>query len=173
MNPFDLKKALASMTLIVDTREQPTKRLEQRLEVCGLPYERKKLFSGDYSCICKMPDGSELDFSDHVAIERKMSIGELCMCFGSQRERFENEFQRAKEAGIKIYLLVENGSWEKIYNWSYKKSSKYHPNALIASINAFRARYNMQLDFCRPETTGKVIHDILYRELKEYLEKRC
>ncbi len=171
MTPFDLKYALESMTLIVDTREQPTKRLEERMEACGLPYIRRKIDSGDYSCICTLPNGKELDFSDKVVIERKMDIGELCMCFGSQRERFEKEFQRAKERDTKIYLLVENGSWEKIYNWSYKNKSKLHPNALVASIDAFRARYNMQLDFCRPATTGRVIHDILYRELKEYLER--
>ena len=44
------------------------------------------------------------------------------------------------------------------------------PQALIASINAFRSRYGMQLDFCKAETTGRLIRDILYRELKEYLE---
>ena len=28
----------------------------------------------------------------------------------------------------------------------------------------------MQLDFCKAETTGKLIRDILYQELKEVLE---
>lgn len=171
MSPFGLRNSLESMKLLVDTREQPTKRLEERLEACGLPYTRRKIDSGDYSCICTLPNGTELDFSNKVVIERKMDLGELCLCFGSQRQRFEKEFKRAKEAGTKIYLLVENGSWEKIYNWSYKNKSKLHPNALVASIAAFRARYNVQLDFCRSETTGRVIHDILYRELKEYLER--
>ena len=98
-----------------------------------------------------------------------MNLDELCQCFGRERKRFEREFERAKAAGTKIYLLVENGNWEKAYNGKYK--SLMPPQALIASINAFRARYGMQLDFCKEETTGKVIHDILYRELKEYLGK--
>lgn len=168
MNHFDVMSSLESMTLLVDTREQPTQNLQRRISISGLPAERKKLEAGDYSCKCKLPDGTELDFSNMVSIERKMSIDELCMCFGSQRKRFEREFQRAAAAGIKIYLIVEGGSWEKLYTGKYK--SKMTPQALIASINAFRSRYGMQLDFCKAETTGKLIRDILYRELKEYLE---
>lgn len=169
MEHFDVKNSLETMTLLVDTREQPTQTLNRRIAISGLPAERKKLNAGDYSCKCTLPNGSELDFSNRVAIERKMSIDELCMCFGSQRKRFEKEFERAKEAGTKIYLIVEGANWENIYNSKYK--SKMTPQALIASIDAFRSRYGMQLDFCKSETTGKLIRDILYRELKEYLEE--
>ena len=63
MTPFDLEKCLDSMVLLVDTREQPTERLKRRIEQTGLPYERKKLEQGDYSCKCTLPDGEELDLS--------------------------------------------------------------------------------------------------------------
>ena len=168
MDHFDVKNSLETMTLLVDTREQPTQNLKRRKAATGLPAERKKLNAGDYSCKSILPDGTELDFSNKVTIERKMRVDELCMCFGAQRKRFENEFERAWEAGTKIYLVVEGGSWEKIYTGKYK--SKMTPQALVASIDAFRSRYGMQLDFCKAETTGKLIRDILYRELKEYLE---
>lgn len=171
MTPFELEKCLDSMTLLVDTREQPTQKLNDRIELTGLPFERKKLEQGDYSCKCRLPDGSELDFSDKVVIERKMNLDELCLCFGKERRRFEREFERAKESGCRIYLLVEGGSWEKAYNGKYR--SKYNEKALVASIDAFRARYGMQLDFCKNETTGRLIRDILYRELKEYLQGIC
>lgn len=169
MNPFEVKHSLDSMVLLVDTREQPTHNLKKRIAMSGLPAERRKLNAGDYSCKCTLPDGEELDFSSRVVIERKMSLDELCMCFGSERKRFENEFQRAAELGTRIYLLVEGGSWEKLYAGQYR--SKMTPQAMIASINAFRSRYDMQLDFCKAETTGKLIKDILYRELKETLER--
>ena len=65
--------------------------------------------------------------------------------------------------------MVEGGSCEKAYNGRYR--SQYNEKALVASIDAFRARYGMQLDFCKEETTGKLIRDILYRELKEYLQR--
>ena len=64
--------------------------------------------------------------------------------------------------------LVYSGNWEKAYNGKYR--SLYNANALVASIDAFRARYGMQLDFCKEETTGRLIRDILYRELKEHLQ---
>lgn len=168
MNHFEVKASLESMVLLVDTREQPTQKLKKRIAMTGLPAERKKLNAGDYSCKCTLPDGTELDFSQKVAIERKMNLDELCSCFGSERKRFEREFQRAHDAGTKIYLLVEGGSWEKLYTAQYR--SRMTPQAMVASINAFRCRYGMQLDFCKPEITGKLIRDILYRELKEYLE---
>ncbi len=168
MTNFELERCLESMTLLVDTREQPTERLRRRLEVVGLPYERKKLNAGDYSCKCTLPDGAELDFSGQVAVERKMNLDELCQCFGRERARFEREFERAAKTGGRIYLLVEGGSWEKVYGGKYR--SLFTPQALAASIDAFRARYGMQIDFCKEETTGKLIRDILYRELKEYLQ---
>lgn len=167
MNNFEVDTALNSMVLLVDTREQPTDRLKRRLEDTGLPYERRKLDAGDYSCKCSLPDGTELDFSGIVAVERKMNLDELCQCFGRERARFEREFQRASGAGCRIYLIVEDGTWEKAYNGKYRSLLK--PKALVASIDAFRARYGMQLDFCKSETTGRLIKDILYRELKEYL----
>ena len=168
MTNFEIRDCLDSMVILCDTREQPTERLKRRLEATGLPYERKKLDAGDYSCKCTLPDGEELDFSTKVAVERKMNLDELCQCFGKERARFEREFERAKAAGCRIYLIVEDGNWEKAYNGKYRSLLK--PQALIASIDAFRARYGMQLDFCKPETTGRLIKDILYRELKEYLE---
>lgn len=168
MTPFEIKNSLESMVLLVDTREQPTEKLKQRIDSTGLVHERRKLDFGDYSCKCMMPDGNELNFSSKVAIERKMSLDELCSCFGKERGRFEREFNRAKESGCRMYLLVENATWEKVYNGKYR--SLFTPQALIASIDAFRARYGMQLDFCKAETTGRIIRDVLYRELKEYLE---
>lgn len=168
MTPFELESSLASMTLLVDTREQPTEKLKKRIEQTGLPHERRKLEQGDYSCQCLLPDGKVLDFSNKVVIERKMNLDELCLCFGRERKRFEREFERAKAAGCKIYLIVEDGSWEKAYEGKYR--SLYNEKALVASIDAFRARYGMQLDFCRADTSGKLIRDILYRELKEFLQ---
>ena len=168
MHPIELQKCLDSLVLLYDTREQPTERLQKRLLQTGLKVERRKLCVGDYACECTLPDGNVLDFSDKFAIERKMNLDELCLCFGKERKRFEREFERAKDMGCKVYLIVENGTWEKAYSGKYR--SMYNPVALVASIDAFRARYNMQLDFCREEMTGKLIRDILYREAKEVLE---
>lgn len=169
MNNFDVENSLNTIQLLVDTRERPTKRLQARLDMVGWPWERVKLDQGDYSARCTLPDGSVFSLADKVVIERKMDIDELCMCFGSERRRFTNEFERAKAAGCRIWLLVEDGNWTKVYSHKYR--SRLHEKALVASINAFRSRYNAQLDFCKSEISGYLIRDILFREMKEHLER--
>lgn len=164
MHPVEVKSALESMVCLVDTREQGTPRLRARLKEIGCPWERKKLNFGDYSVKC-----DAIDLSETIAVERKMDLDELCNCYCKERKRFEREFERAKQAGAKVYLLIEDGSWEDAYSGKYR--SRMSPESLVASIQAWLARYNCQVIFCRQHTTGKLIHDILYRELKEALEK--
>lgn len=154
--------------ILVDTREQDTPRLRARLKEMACPYERQKLNFGDYSAKFPIKNDEWLDLSDKVAVERKMSLDELCNCYCKDRARFEREFLRAKEADAKIYLLLENATWEKAYKGDYR--SKMNASAFVASLCAWLARYNCQLIMCKPETSGKLIHDILFREGKERLE---
>lgn len=156
------------MTLIVDTREQDTDRLRRRIRQTGLSFVRQKLDFGDYSAKTTLDNGTEFDISSSVSIERKMNLDELCACYCKGRKRFTREFERAKSAGAKVYLLIENANWEKAYNGSYR--SKMSPQALTASLFAWLARYNCQIIFCKEETSGKIIREILYREMKERLE---
>lgn len=44
-------------------------------------------------------------------------------------------------------------------------------NARIFKMDAFLEMHRMQLSFSKDATMGRLIHDILYRELKEYLER--
>lgn len=167
MNPFDVKQALGTLTLLVDTREQPTKALKRRLELIELPHKRQKLDFGDYSASITL-NGSEMSFERIFCIERKMSLDELCMCYGKDRGRFSREFERAREAGAKTYLLVENATIENAINGKYK--SLLNKNAFTASIFAWLARYDCQLIFCKAESTPRVMREIIYREVKERLE---
>lgn len=168
MTPFELQKSLNEITCTVDTREQDTPSLRRRLKEINYPHERRKLNFGDYSCIVKLSNGEICDLSGVFSIERKMDIDELASCFTSQRKRFTAEFERAKEAGAKIYLLIENATMEKIVNGQYR--SRVNSNALMASLFAFLARYNCQMIFCKAETSGRVIREIIYREAKEHLQ---
>ena len=170
MTPFELQKTLESLTLLLDTREQETTSLKRRLKDVGLPHKRQKLDFGDYSCELTMPDGSVVRFDRLFAVERKMNIDELASCFTSQRKRFTAEFERAKAAGAKIYLLIEGATMEKIVNGQYR--SKVSPNALMASMFAFLVRYDCQMLFCKSETSGRIIKEILFREAKEYLQNK-
>lgn len=172
--PFELEKMLDSMVILVDTREHPNRKFEKRVADFGYPWERTKLDFGDYSCKYTELSGSEISLAGSVAIERKMDANELAMCFGKGRQRFEREFIRAKEADAKIYLLVEEECWEKLYAGNYGKSDRYRsklsPKSLVGSIHAWQARYRMNLQFCEEDTTGLLIADILRYELRERLE---
>lgn len=164
MNPFEVNAALKSMVILWDTREQQTPRARKRLEQIQAPIERVALSFGDYSAKC-----DALDLRDSVAIERKMDLTELAHCYCQDRKRFTREFERAKESGAKLYLLIENGSLDDAYSGHYR--ARVHPASLTASMLAWLARYDCQILFCSANNTGKVVHDILYRELKERLEE--
>lgn len=168
MTNFDIERVLATMEIIVDTREQETEAYKNRIAQFGCSFEKRKLDFGDYSCKYTDISGVEKTLENVAVVERKMSIDELCLCFTKERSRFKAEFERAKEKGAKVYLLVEGATWEKLYKGTYR--SKLTPQALTASLYAWAIRYNIQFIFCKPESTGKIIYDILFRELKHKLE---
>lgn len=166
MTPREIEEALKTMIVLVDTREQDTSRFRARLKQIPCETERYKLGFGDYSAKL-IVNGDWLTLP--VAIERKMDFSELSQCYCQQRKRFRAEFERAKSAGAKLYLLVENVSWEDAYSGNYR--TKMQPKALVASLLSWAARYNCQIIFCQERTSGKLIYDILYREAREMLER--
>ena len=172
MNLFDMEKALESAFILVDSREQPSQRADRRYKSFEIPYKRCTLDYGDYAINCTLRCGKSLyDVSERVSadvvIERKMNLDELAGCFTHSRKRFQKEFERAKSRNAKIYLLIENASWENLINGKYR--SKFNAKAFKASLTAYMARYNAQVIMCKAETSGTLIKEILYRELKEML----
>ena len=172
--PLEVDKMLSSMVILVDTREHPGREFEKRSEGFCYPFERVKLDFGDYSCAFTDIYGKRQSLEHFVAIERKMDANELGLCFGRERERFQKEFERARDIGARLYLIIEDESWEKIYAGRYGSGEKFrcklNPKAMTSSLHAWTTRYNLQLRFCKKETTGKLIRDILFYELKELLE---
>lgn len=179
MTPFEEKAVLASMEILIDNREQNTDRARRRYETFGVPYQRATLNYGDYTYNATLPDGSCIHDTDQtvlplIAIERKMDLTELANCFVNHknektRDRFRREFERAAENGCRIFLIVENANWENLLNGKYK--SKLNPAAFTASQIAWMVRYNTNVIFCKEETTGRLIKEILYRDLKERIER--
>lgn len=167
MEGYDIENCLNSMTILVDTREQPSERAEKRYKSFFCSYKRQKLDYGDYSVTFMDSEGNWPKVP--VAIERKMNLDELAQCFTRERKRFQAEFERAKADNAKMYLLVENASWENLILGKYK--SKYNSKAFLASILSWSIRYDLKIIFCKSETSGKLIGEILYRELKARLER--
>lgn len=174
MTRFEIEDCLKSMEILVDTREQPSQRATDRYNAFGCPWRRQTLMFGDYTYNFTMPDGRKLH-SDNVTVagdavvERKMSLTELSGCFCHSRQRFKTEFEKAIDKGSSVYLLVEDASWEKLMTGKY--NTRFRPEAFLASMLAWSIRYNIKPIFCRKESSGRIIKEILYRELKERLER--
>lgn len=167
LDPIEAEECLKSMVYCVDTREQPTENLAKRMEFLQ-PNERETLMSGDYTAKTLLPDGSW--FYLPVAVERKMSLTEIAGNLTRERDRFRAEFNRAREHGIRLYILIEQASWEEAYAGAYRSQMK--PKSMIASLMTWSARYGCSVVMCkRPETSGKLIRDILHYEMRERLER--
>lgn len=165
--PPEIDKMLSSITILYDTRERDTPALRKRLDALGRPYRRCKLDYGDYSAEWVGIDSSPLSAAQIACVERKMGLDELATCFSAERKRFQKEFERTKADGCHVHLLVENDNYEKLYAQNYR--SKVMPQAIMASWLTWSIRYGITLHFCKPETTPKLIVDILRYEIREWL----
>ena len=114
-------------TLIIDTREQTP------LSFKNLPAIRGTLTSGDYS----IAGAQEL-----FAVERK-SIPDLVMSLTTERERFERELHRLR--GFRFARLLIVGAESEIATHRYRSNA--NPKAVLHSLWAFEARYNVPLVF--------------------------
>lgn len=93
------------MILIEDTRNQINKHDTKHKWFAehGVEIERCRLLVGDYT----------LPADQSVCVDTKKDIGELVSdLVGSQHERFREEAERAKRAGISLIILVENKGGE-------------------------------------------------------------
>lgn len=174
MDIFQIENILNSFEILCDSREHDTPEFRKRCEAFGVPYQRAKLNYGDYTYNATLPDGTKLFDTENpidpfCAVERKESLTELSGNFTKNRDRFRREFERAKDQGARIYLICEGGSWESVINHKYR--TKFLPKAYMASLVAYAVRYNANVIFCKAETTARLIKEILYRDLKERLEK--
>lgn len=173
MHPYEIDEILKTFSIIADTREHNTPASKKRFMAFGVPVSRAALSYGDY-CANVIIAGKPLhscsgSISPPCCIERKMSLDELAGNLTRGRDRFQREFERAKKAGARLFLLVENASWEAIIFHRYR--SRMHPHALMASLIAWMVRYDITPVFCKADTAGEVIREILYRDIKERLER--
>ena len=173
MDHFEVTEVLSTFQILVDNREQATPKAVERYKSFGVPYKRATLNYGDYCGMITVNGSDTYDTCQAVkpvcVIERKMSLDELASCFTRSRDRFRREMERATLSGSIVYLLVENATYEGIIKHRYK--SRYNPSAFLASLTAWTVRYNIRPIFCKAETSGQIIKEILYRDMKERLER--
>lgn len=128
-----------------------------------------------------------------ISVDRKNSIDEICgnIC-GSQHDRFREEAIRAKSAGAKFYVLIENDEGitdlDGIKHWSNPRLHRYNKINYMhklgkwksvplpkrpptANITLFKAMYSMAKKydiiwvFCKPQEAGTKIVELLKGEL--------
>ena len=151
--------------LIIDTREKPKaiQSIIKTFDEYGIKYETSKLLFGDY-----------MDFNrPGLVIDRKQNIAELAKNVTTDYKRFVAELERAKAAGTKLVILVEqnrykyNGSWKRVENitdlmlWSSEHTS-IQGEKVYRTLAALQYRYNIIVKFCDKRQTGKEILKLLY-----------
>lgn len=171
----EVRAILKQMGVLADTREQKWEHIRWMLDQAGCHVERGKLGQGDYTAFVPMsafPGFQAVpglySLQDEVVIERKANLDEIAGNFTTGRDRFEREFIRAKSKGIKVYLLIENASWADIFSHNYR--SQLNPKSLEGGLRSWQAKYNVSIEFCRPEETARTIYNILHYWLKAKLE---
>ena len=157
----ELQATLKDLSIIADTREQE-QHVINYFKKKKVSVINRKLDVGDYSAQL-----GDMSLEKDIVIERKHSLDELCGNLGKGRDRFEREFTRAKANGTKVFLLVENGSYEDIYLQNYR--SQLPAKSLMGSLMSWQVRFNITIIFCAAENTARIIHQILYYAAREQL----
>lgn len=169
-------KILKEATIIIDKREQNCDKIIEYFDKKKIKYVRRSLEFCDYSIMLNKNEELgipfDMSFEKNVAVELKHSgcsgLDELAGNFTDGRTAFENEFIRAMSFGCKVYLVVSDGSWEKIENHKYQ--SLLNEKAFYNSMLSFAWKYNIHIHFIKEEDLGKHIHRILIVALKKLLE---
>lgn len=158
---------LQSIVVIVDTREQKNQHILDWMDAHKIKYVVEKLDHGDYSFYVTKEGYEHL--SKRICIEKKNSLTEIAGNFTKGRERFHREFQRAKDSGTKFHLLIENTTWKKVVNESYR--SNFSAQSMIGSILTFSNDYDVPVWFVGKDESPMLIYNIIYYGLRSILKK--
>ena len=153
--------------LLIDTREKPKaiQGILRTIDRAGVEYERTKLLFGDY-----------MDWNrPEVVIDRKQSIQELAQNCTRDHVRFRAELDRAKKAGAKLVILVEQNRYKDGDEWRAVEDITdlmywTSPHTTIRGEKVYRvlrgwmAKYDIDVQFCDKRSTGKRILEIIYHE---------
>ena len=164
------------MQIQIDSREHKKElaRIQGQLRDLGVDFFVSKLYVGDYM---------NLD-NPRLVIDRKKDLLELTGNICQQHERFRSEFVRAKDHGIHLIVLIENGeginSIEDVYFWQNprNKPTKWimrdgkpvkipergggiSGEQIFKSMQTMMQRYGVDFRFCDKDQTGAEIVRLL------------
>ena len=151
--------------LIVDTREKPKaiRNILEYFDAQGVPYESSKLLFGDY-----------MDWNrPGIVIDSKQNIAELAKNVTIEKNRFMRELEKAKAAGAKLVILVEQNRFKDRENWIHVEKisdlmlwsnphTKLRGEQIFRALSALENRYDIEVVFCDKRQTGRQIFEIIY-----------
>lgn len=153
--------------IVIDSREKPKaiERIVKEFMLQEIPFVSSKLLFGDYM------DWNKPD----VVIDRKQNIAELAKNCTSEHSRFREELERAKAAGARLVILVEQNRYKDRDKWVQIKqvsdlmlwSSPYttiRGEKVFRVLTSWMAKYDLMVEFCDKRSTGKRIIEIIYNE---------
>lgn len=118
-----------------------------------LPTQKVKLQTGDYTVV---------GLDGMVRIERK-SLQDLVMCVGRERDRFDRCIERLR--GFDLAMIVIEASEAAVELKQYR--GEVHPNAVLGSVHAWRAR-GINIDWAgNPQTAAIHISRTLFAYARE------
>ena len=170
------------MVLLEDTRNQINKhdKKHKYFDEHGIEYQRCRLYVGDYT----------LANNQSVCIDTKFGMAEIYSCLIADHERFRAEADRAAEAGIKLYILIEEPGIQTlndVRNWKnprylrWLKVKQAHDRGrmlnvkipskppvnnitLMKIMSSFSKKHGCEYVFCSPEEAGAKIVELLTNE---------
>lgn len=171
---------MGSPEIWCDTRQQDGKHrhVDDWFASHGVPFSYRKLDFGDY-----MTEGS------NVSIDTKRDVQELAGNLGRENRRFARECDRARDAGYRLIVLVEEleayNDRENVKRWTSfvcrtcrkcdphkSKSCKARRGKPVNGEQVAKAMTNFERDhgvrfmFCRRGDTARKICELLGVEVK-------
>lgn len=148
------------MLILEDTRNKPEKNahIRHQLEELGYKVDRTKIYCGDYTWAT----------NQSVCIDTKQNLQELVGNVIQQHDRFRSECIRAKEAGIKLIILIVEPKVSCLadvfgwYNPRLRFSKKATTGRQLGKIMySMREKYSVEFEFCKKDEVGKRIIELL------------
>lgn len=148
--------------IIIDSREKKFEHIKAYFDKHGIPYEVRKLNTGDYF---------NTD-NPSVVVDRKANLQEVCSNLSagkSNRIRFTDECKRAFAEHIRLIVLIEGTNYkelDEIKAWKSKHS--WHTGRwLLDGMFRLSVAFGVEWRLCRKNLTAKTILELLdYREEK-------
>lgn len=147
-----------------DSRQKvdKNKHIRDQLEQIGYKVDRCKLYAGDYTWAT----------NQSICVDTKANMGEIESNLVHDHERFREECIRAKDAGIQLYMLIQDQkikSVSDVFGW-YNPRKQFSPKAVSGRqlgniMVSMEQKYGVKFEFCTKNEVGQRIVKLLGGEV--------